>query len=142
MPGYSSTPLVKKLGIKSGYRVRFIDVPDAYLEWIAPVPEIILSRRPPYDFVHLFVNRIAKLEKSLSTLREQLDDKGMIWVSWYKKTSGNASELTEDIIRDTALALGLVDVKVCAVSEAWSGLKLVIRVENRKGSKSDGGKKH
>jgi hypothetical protein len=72
------------------------------------------------------------LEKSLVSLREEIDDRGMIWVSWYKKSSGMSSEVTEDIIRDTALALGLVDVKVCAVTEEWSGLKLVIRVENRK----------
>jgi hypothetical protein len=82
--------------------------------------------------VHVFVNKVSELEQSLVSLRDQLDNRGMIWVSWYKKSSGMSSEITEDTIRDTALALGLVDVKVCAVTEEWSGLKLVIRVENRK----------
>jgi hypothetical protein len=132
MPGYSKTPLVKKLGIREGDRVKFLNIPEGYQTWIDPSPEVTVARKPPYDFVHLFVNQVSVLEKSLVSLREEIDDRGMIWVSWYKKSSGMSSEVTEDIIRDTALALGLVDVKVCAVTEEWSGLKLVIRVENRK----------
>jgi hypothetical protein len=132
MPGYSVKPLVKKLGIKEGYRVKYINAPAGYQSWIAPAPEVIAASIPPYDFVHVFVNKVSELEQSLVSLRDQLDNRGMIWVSWYKKSSGMSSEITEDTIRDTALALGLVDVKVCAVTEEWSGLKLVIRVENRK----------
>jgi len=127
MAGYSTTPLVKKLGLSEGARVRFIHAPEEYESWLTPMPAVRRTRKPPYDFVHLFVNTVEELEDLLPELRNAIDDDGMIWVSWYKKSSGKMSGLTEDIIRDTALALGLVDVKVCAVSDEWSGLKLVIR---------------
>lgn len=131
MAGYSQAPLIRKLGIKAGNRIRFIRPPLEYHEWLGELPDVRMVQRPPYDFVHVFVNRINSLEQWLVKLRDQLDMSGMVWVSWYKKASGKGSEITEDVIRATALPLGFVDVKVCAVSEDWSGLKLVIRVSER-----------
>ena len=83
------------------------------------------------DFIHLFTNSVKELETKLPLLKEQIKKDGMIWVSWYKKSSGRATELSDNVVRDTALAIDLVDVKVCAVDEDWSGLKLVFRIKNR-----------
>jgi hypothetical protein len=132
MAGYSQTPLRQKLGIKEDQRARFIDAPAELSEWLGNLPPAMIVRRPPYDFVLVFVNTTKKLEDWLVRLREQLSQDGMIWVAWYKKASKRPTELTEDIIRDTALPLGLVDIKVCAISEEWSGLKLVIRKSERR----------
>lgn len=132
MAGYSQTPLQQKLGIKEDQRVRFIDAPSELSEWLGKLPSLKMTTRPPYDFVLLFVNTTSKLEEWLVKLRTQLSQDGMVWVTWYKKASKKPTELTEDIIRDTALPLGLVDIKVCAISEEWSGLKLVIRRNERK----------
>ena len=130
--GYSKTPLFKKLGIKSGYRIKVIGQPPGYLDWIAPIPEdVIFTDHPPLDIIHFFVNEVDGLEEGLVKLRHEIQQNGMIWVSWYKKASKLPTEITEDTIRATALALGLVDVKVCAVTEIWSGLKVVIRKELR-----------
>ena len=131
MPGYSQTPLVKKLGFKDGYRVRFISPPDTLSSWLGGLPDVKVVQRPPYDMVMVFVNKTSKLEDWLVKMRQQISATGMVWVCWYKKASKKPSEITEDIIRDTALPLGFVDIKVCAVSEDWSGLKLVIRVSER-----------
>lgn len=131
MSGYSKTPLWKKLGLKEGHRICLIAPPEGYESWIAPAPPVVHASEPPYNFVHLFVNETDKLEKELHRLRREIVPDGMIWVSWHKKASKLPSEITEDIIRETALPLGLVDIKVCAVSEVWSGLKLVIRKELR-----------
>ena len=90
------------------------------------------SAKSPYDFVHLFVNQLGELEDQLFSLRSKLNPAGMVWVSWYKKNAKKPTEITEDLIRETCLPLGFVDVKVCAVTEEWSGLKLVIRKELRK----------
>ena len=132
MAGYSQTPLQQKLGLKEGQRVRFIDSPTELNNWLHKLPEVKLTMRAPYDFVLLFVNKTELLEGWLVKLRNQLNQTGMIWVAWYKKAAKKPTELTEDIIRDIALPLGFVDVKVCAISEEWSGLKLVIRVTERK----------
>lgn len=132
MAGYSETPLVKKLGIKEGQRVRFIEPPAQLTAWLGTLPDIKMTTRQPYDFVLLFVNETTLLEDWLVKLRHQISQSGMIWVAWYKKSSKKPTEITEDVIRDTALPLGLVDVKVCAISDEWSGLKLVIRVSERK----------
>ena len=131
MSGYSKTPLQKKLGYKEGFRVRVINRPDGYEEWIADAPAHSLEEIPPFDLVHFFVNDVKALEETLARLRFELVPNGIIWVSWYKKASKLPTEITEDTIRDTALAIGLVDVKVCAVTDIWSGLKLVIRKELR-----------
>lgn len=135
MPGYSGTPLVLKLGIRSAERVVAINPPQHYAALLEGFPEgaLITDRLTAgAEFVHLFVTRRADLAKRLSSLRTKLADAGAVWVSWPKKSSGVPSDVTEDTIREVALPLGFVDVKVCAVDETWSGLKLMIRRENRK----------
>jgi hypothetical protein len=132
--GYSSTPLAKKLGIVAGGRVCVVGAPDGYAEWLAPLPPDVTfdkAHSPATDIVHLFCDRRAQLDQHLKALRPKLKPTGAIWVSWPKKASKIPTEITEDTIRELALPLGFVDVKVCAVSEIWSGLKLVIRKELR-----------
>lgn len=134
MAGYSGTPLAQKLGIKAGQSVVLIDAPVAYRKWLAPLPKAVsFSSKADRDttFIHLFVPDRKTLEKELSRLRKLLADTGTLWVSWPKKSSGIITDVTEDIIREVALPLGFVDVKVCAVDQTWSGLKLMIRRENR-----------
>jgi len=133
--GYSGTPLAGKLGFKPGYLVYAIAPPPDYEELLAPLPEglkIIRNLRGTPDAVHLFSRDRAELSKLLPKLMNEIPPDGMIWISWPKKASGVPSTITEDGIREIALPLGLVDIKVCAVDETWSGLKLVIRRENRK----------
>jgi len=135
MPGYSGTPLIRKLGIKQGFRMRVLGAPEEYWGWLGPLPEEVVVRPRTVaglDFVHLFTRRRRELEAKLPGLKEAVFPDGMIWVSWPKRASGVPTDVTEDVIRSTALPLGLVDVKVCAVSEIWSGLKLVVRKELRK----------
>lgn len=132
--GYSGTPLAKKLGIKEGFVVLGVNLPENYRELISPLPEgveIVEVQRAGVDMVHLFTNGRDELLRGLSEFKDLIKPAGMIWVSWYKKAAKLPTEITEDDVRDTALALGLVDVKVCPVDERWSGLKVVIRVENR-----------
>jgi hypothetical protein len=134
MAGYSGTPLVRKLGIRPNERIVALNAPDHYEELLDGLPEgaVIVDRvstKPA--FVHLFVTERAEMAKTLSTLRTKIDDAGMVWVSWPKKAAKVPTDVTEDVIREVALPLGYVDVKVCAVDEKWSGLKLVIRRENR-----------
>jgi hypothetical protein len=134
MAGYSGTPLVRKLGIRSNEKIAALNAPDHYEELLVGLPDgAVIVDCVPADaaFVHLFVTERAELAKTLSRLRTKLDDAGMVWVSWPKKASKVRSDVTEDVIREVALPLGFVDVKVCAVDEKWSGLKLVIRRENR-----------
>ena len=128
--GYSGTPLVKKLGIKPGARVQFVNDPPEFRPLLVDLPQI--KKGKPNDYVHLFVRGRSELKKQLAAIKQSLDQDGMIWVSWPKKASGIATDVTEDTVRAHALPLGLVDVKVCAIDETWSGLKLVIRRENRK----------
>jgi hypothetical protein len=132
--GYSGTPLPKKLGISEGTVVIGIDVPKAYASLIAPLPggARITTRMPRHPaFVHLFATSRATLAKWLERLRTTLTPDGVVWVSWPKRTSGVTTDITEDVIRAVALPQGFVDVKVCAVDDTWSGLKLVIRRELR-----------
>lgn len=140
--GYSGTPLVKKLGIKEGMTVLVVNAPADYAELVAPLPEgaVILEeeqagslRSEPAqpEIAHLFTNSRNELASELSRLRNVIKQDGAIWVSWYKKAARLPTEITEDDIRTVAFPLGLVDVKVCAVDEKWSGLKVVIRKENR-----------
>ena len=134
MPGYSGTPLAQKLGIKPGQKVATTGAPSGYRKLLAPLPKGVsftteITTGAP--FVHLFVKERKVLEKELKRLRRLLADGGVLWISWPKKSSGVATDITEDVIREVCLPLGFVDVKVCAVDETWSGLKLMIRRANR-----------
>ena len=134
MAGYSEKPLTQKLGIKPGMKLLFVNAPENYLQLLGDLPQDskqVKDKTASVDFEHLFVKKISEIEKFLPQLVKRLEQNGMIWISWYKKSSGISTDVTEDIIRATAFPLGLVDVKVCAVDEQWSGLKLVIRKENR-----------
>ncbi len=131
MAGYSDTPLARKLGIKPGSRVCVIDAPPEYRDWLAPLPEDVVFERQPgkadCDIAHLFVDSLAALRRSLPKARRAIGTAGAIWVSWPKKSSGVSTDVSEDVVRMLALKTDLVDVKVCAVTDIWSGLKLVIR---------------
>jgi hypothetical protein len=132
--GYSGTPLAKKLGLREDSTVLLIDAPDDYEQLVCPLPSRVrFVSRPSgtVDMAHVFVTRRSFLQKHLNRLRDILKPDVPIWISWPKKSSKVATDITEDIIRDVALPLGLVDIKVCAVSEIWSGLKIVVRKENR-----------
>ncbi len=132
--GYSGTPLAKKLGIKAGFRVWAHGAPENYLELLAPLPEPVHFLRRlsgNLDLAHLFSADRRELAKRLPQLLSKIRRDGMIWISWPKKSSKVPSTITEDTVREFAFPLGLVDVKVCAVDEIWSGLKLVIRKELR-----------
>src|SRR5262249_35665409 len=132
--GYSGTPLPQKLGIKPGEKVVVLGAPWDYESVVNPLPAgVTVGTRlgTKAGFVHLFVRGAAELGKKLPAIDKALVDEGMVWVSWPKKSSGVSTDLTEDGIRAVALPMGLVDVKVCAVDDAWSGLKFVRRVANR-----------
>jgi hypothetical protein len=134
MAGYSGTPLAQKLGIKPAQTVVVIDEPANYRKLLGPAAERMTFARHPGNgasFIHFFTTRRAELEKRLKQLRRHISDSGTIWVSWPKKSAGVPTDVTEDVIRDVALPLGFVDVKVCAVDETWSGLKLMIRRKHR-----------
>jgi hypothetical protein len=134
MAGYSKTPLAQKLGIKAGTKVVALNAPSVYRKLLAPLPAGVSFADKAVagsSFVHLFVTERRVLEKELKRLRGLLDDAGIIWISWPKKSSGAETDITEDVIREVCLPLGFVDVKVCAVDDTWSGLKLMIRRENR-----------
>ena len=132
--GYSGVPLAKKLGVKPASRICTIGAPDNYAELLSPLPDgVKFVRRPDSltDVAHIFTTQREELSKHLCDLREKLNAEATIWVSWPKKASKVATSVTEDTVRELALPLGLVDVKVCAVTEVWSGLKLVVRKELR-----------
>jgi hypothetical protein len=134
MVGYSGTPLAKKLGIKAGSQLLLVHAPDDYVALLEPLPEGVqfgtqLSQAT--DIVQIFSVRSAKLQQLLASYRANLKSTAMVWVSWPKKSAKVSTDITEDIIREIALPLGFVDVKVCAVNEVWSGLKLVIRKQLR-----------
>jgi hypothetical protein len=138
--GYSGTPLAQKLGLKDGQRVLFISLPPSlnelrvsrhFLEMAQAGWQTFTDGDAGYDVIHAFTTQRADLERAAKPLMEQIDRNGSIWISWPKKASKVPTDITEDVIRDVALPIGLVDVKVCAVDEIWSGLKLVIRKELR-----------
>ena len=138
MAGYSGTPLPQKLGIKPGMIVVAIDPPENYRKLLGEIPSgVNLATRPVGNtkLVHLFATRRSELAKQLSSLRLKIAEDAAVWVSWPKKSSGVATDITEDVIRAVALPLGFVDIKVCAVDDIWSGLKLMIRKENRKSTR-------
>jgi hypothetical protein len=131
MAGYSGTPLVKKLGIKSGTVILTLGAPEDYRDWLDPLPEnvsfVAKSPKSGCDVVHQFAVSRAAFERDLPKARKSLAPDGALWVSWIKKSAKIPTDLTEDVIRTVALKTDLVDVKVCAVTEIWSGLKLVVR---------------
>ena len=132
--GYSGTPLARKLGIKPGHRVHVHGAPDDYARLLAPLPEgVVFARRAgaDVDLVHLFATAREDLAKRLASLRKALRADAALWVSWPQRASKVATTITEDTIRELALPLGYVDIKVCAVDAVWSGLKLVVRKELR-----------
>jgi hypothetical protein len=134
MAGYSKRSLVDKLGIKRGASVLILEAPKGYAKRLGPLPEGVAVARAPragLDFIHLFTTKRTELERRFGTLHKTLAPAGMFWVSWPKKASGVPTDVTEDVVRGVALAKGLVDVKVCAVDDTWSGLKLVRRLKDR-----------
>jgi predicted CoA-binding protein len=134
MAGYSANPLFKKLSLKEGQRIRLINPPADYSALVGDGMETLKqvdTASEPVDFVHFFTNSRAELERRLPQLKEQIVKSGRIWISWYKKSAKKETELTENVIRDFALSIALVDVKVCAIDEQWSGLKRVFRLKDR-----------
>ena len=132
--GYSGTPLVQKLDIKPGFRIFVANAPANYRELLDPLPKDVTfvdGLEGNLDMVHAFAERAADLEAALPSYLSNIKGNGAIWVSWPKKASKVPTDITEDVIREEVLPLGLVDIKVCAVDEIWSGLKLVIRKELR-----------
>ena len=130
MAGYSGTPLAKKLGIKAGSKVLLVGEPDGYLKLLEPLPEGVefVSRlSESTDVIHFFSVLKTELEKALTTYRTKIKPTAVVWVSWPKKAAKVPTDITEDTVRDVALPLGYVDIKVCAVNDVWSGLKLVGR---------------
>jgi hypothetical protein len=135
MAGYSGTPLWKKLGIKDQSEIYLSNGPDDYLDLVSPLPAGVrfvprLTRET--DLVHIFVTEKVRLARQLAFALSRMKPDGVIWVSWPKRSSKVPTDITEDTIREVALPLDLVDIKVCAVDETWSGLKLMIRKEKRK----------
>jgi Protein of unknown function (DUF3052) len=132
--GYSGTPLAKKLGIKEGSRVTALGAPADFPALLAPLPDGVAVRdrlRGPLDVIVFFTTSRAELAHRLAALRKALDPAGGLWIAWPKRSSGVETDMTEDVVREVALPTGLVDNKVCAIEETWSGLRLVIRLENR-----------
>ena len=132
-PGYSGTPLPAKLGLKPGQRVLAVNSPEHLRDLLSGAPADLnwLARISAFDVALVFVADRATLAREFRRLSAKLSDAGMIWIAWPKKTSGVVTELTEDVVRATGLATGLVDVKVCAIDATWSGLKFVRRLRDR-----------
>jgi hypothetical protein len=135
MSGYSGTPLWKKLGCKNGMSAHVDGGPNNYISLLALPTDVAVtwlpSAKSDIEFVHLFATSASNLKRKLESYRKKIVPSGVIWVSWPKKSSGVKTDVSEDTIRDVALPMGLVDVKVCAVDEVWSGLKLMIRKKER-----------
>ena len=134
MAGYSGKSLTQKLGIKPGFRIFADRPPKPYREIVGKLPDgakVLARAAASLDMVHLFVTEAAGLAGKLKALRKTIAPDGMIWVSWPKKASGVATDLSDVVVREVGLSLGLVDIKVCAVDEVWAGLKFVIPVAQR-----------
>ncbi len=134
MPGYSGTPLPKKLGIKDSARVRVLDMPAdvrSELKQTLAACKILPDGKTQADFIMFFTKSKDALSSKFRQIVEQLAPAGMVWISWPKKSSGVSTDLSEDVVREIGLAAGLVDVKVCAVTDVWSGLKFVRRLKDR-----------
>jgi hypothetical protein len=137
MAGYSGTPLPRKLGIKEGHQVALVDAPEAFEESLGDLPEGVtvhnsIPPRGPLDVVVWFTLRRSDFARRLGKIRLRMAPAAGLWVAWPKKASGVVTDMTEHAIREVALPTGLVDNKVCAIDETWSGLRLVIRLENRR----------
>jgi hypothetical protein len=134
MAGYSGTPLSKKLGIKEGHRVAFPQAPSGFTGLLGEFPDgvTVKSRaRGPLDVIVFFTKSRAELERRLPELRRAMDPAAGLWIAWPKRSSGVETDMTEDVARELGLANRLVDNKVCAIDETWSGLRLVIRLKDR-----------
>ena len=134
MSGYSGTPLAQKLGIRAGARLFLRAAPANYPQLVAPLPDGVRTVRrldASTDIAHLFVTRRVQLQAALAAARRGMRDDAVVWVSWPKKAARVPSDVSEDVVRELALPLGLVDIKVCAVDDTWSGLKLVVRLAQR-----------
>lgn len=131
--GYSGTPLAKKLGIKAGFNIKLVNAPENYFNLFTDLPDnlIFTDDSIKKDFIHFFTKQEDEFINNLPLLKDQIKANGIIWVSWPKKASKIVTDITENTIRNYAIQIGLVDIKVCAVDEIWSGLKLVIPVKNR-----------
>ena len=132
--GYSTAPLVRKLGLKPGLRALFLHAPEDYETTLGPLPEGVLlaeTLSPELDFIQYFAHERARLEADLPRLKQHLATTGLLWLCWPKKASALPTDLTREIVREVGLASGLVDVKVCAIDADWSGLKFVYRKEDR-----------
>lgn len=134
MAGYSGTPLIKKLGVKENAVLYVYSPPKDYFDWLSPLPNgVVVKPRPlgELDFIHVFTADSGVFKKQFLDCKKHLRKDGMMWISWPKKSSKVETDLDENKIRDFGLDNGLVDVKVCAVDEVWSGLKFVFRVKDR-----------
>jgi len=134
LSGYSGTRLAKKLGIKEGFTISVFHQPEYYFQLFTDLPvniKLVTNEKLKKDFIHYFVKEEKQLLKDISKLKGQIEQNGIIWISWPKKASKVATDVTEDVVRNIALKNGLVDIKVCAVDEVWSALKLVIPVKDR-----------
>ena len=133
MAGYSGTPLVKKLGIKPGFNIAFVNAPSEYANALELPADVTINSRlgKRLDFAQLFVKSEKELKAKFSEYAKRLDASGMLWVSWPKKSSGVTTDVSEGTVRAIGLAAGLVDVKICAVDDVWSGLKFVFRLRDR-----------
>lgn len=132
--GYSGTPLEKKLGIKEGFKIRLVNIPENYFQFFDDFPKDVsvkADKRTKKNLIHYFTKEASDLVENIQSLKNEIEMDGMIWISWPKKTSKIMTDVTEDTIRDVALKNGLVDIKVCAIDEIWSALKLVIPVKDR-----------
>ena len=132
--GYSKTPLAKKLGIKEGFKLMVINEPKKYVDLFDSLPGdlcFIKDSETKKDFIHFFTDSNSELEKKIKKLKTEIVNNGIIWISWPKKASKMPTDLTGNIVRQIGLKNGLVDIKVCAVNEIWSGLKFVIPVKDR-----------
>ena len=132
--GYSATPLAKKLGIKDGFVIRLVGQPAYYFDLFEDMPlniQILDDTTKAKNLIHYFTRQADDLRRDIPLLKREIQTNGMIWISWPKKASKISTDITEDVIRNLALSNGLVDIKVCAIDEIWSGLKLVIPVKDR-----------
>jgi hypothetical protein len=133
--GYSGTPLPRKLGIKEGHRVGLLNAPDGFAATLGTLPDgvsLLQGRfRAPHDVIVAFFTERAVLQRRLSGLIGAIDRAGGLWIAWPKRASGVASDITEDVVRELGVGAGVVDNKVCAIDETWSGLRLVIRLRDR-----------
>jgi DUF3052 family protein len=131
MAGYSGTPLPQKLGVKAGAKVALVDVPGAFALDLPEGARVVDGKARDVDVIVWFVTARATFAKKLAAVAKRMQPAGGLWIAWPKKASGVATDMTENVVRDVALPTGLVDNKVCAIDDTWSGLRLVVRVENR-----------